>query len=52
MCKEELGIIWMIVAFSTAKNIGKYVSQTKLHQAPGKSASSFLGEFKSWLNPY
>ena len=52
ICKEELGIQRMIVAFSTAKNIGNYVSQTKLHQAPGKSASSILGEFKSGLNPY
>ena len=51
ICKEELGIDRMIVAFSTAKNIGNYVSQTKLHQAPGKSASSILGEFKSGLNP-
>ena len=47
ICKEELGIYRMIVAFSTAKNIGNYVSQTKLHQAPGKRASSILGEFKS-----
>ena len=50
--EEELRIQRMIVAFSTAKNIGNYVSQTKLHQAPGKSASSILGEFKSGLNPY
>ena len=35
-----------IVAYSRPKNIGDFVTKTKLHQAPGKNASTILGEFR------
>ena len=52
ICKDELGITRTIVAFSRPKNIGDFVTRTKLHEAPGKSASTLMGEYKSGLNPY
>jgi len=52
ICKEELGVTRTIVAFSRPKNIGDFVTQAKLYEAPGKSASTIMGEYKSGLNPY
>ena len=52
ICKEELCKERMIVAFSRPKNIGDFVTRAKLHQAPDKSASTILGEFRQGLNPY
>ena len=52
ICKEELGITRTIVAFSRPKNIGDFVTQAKLYEAPGKLASAIMGEYKLGLNPY
>lgn len=52
ICKNELKTERMIVTFSRPKNIGDFVTRAKLHQAPGKSISTILGEFKDGLNPY
>ena len=52
ICREELKTDRMVVAYSRPKNIGDFVSQARLHQAPGKNASTILGEYKEGLNPY
>ncbi len=52
ICKEELGVTRTIVAFSRPKDIGDFVTQAKLYEAPGKSASTIMGEYKSGLNLY
>jgi hypothetical protein len=51
ICKDELGITRTVVAYSRPKNIGDYVSIAKLHQAPGRTASTIMGEYKFGLNP-
>ena len=48
---KELGIERPTIAYSRPKNIGDYVTQAKLHQAPGKSSSIIMGEYKQGLNP-
>ena len=54
ICKEELCKERMIVVFSRPKNIGDFITRAKLHlhQAPDKSASTMMGEFRQGLNPY
>ena len=51
ICHDDLGIKRCIVAYSRPLNIGDYVTRAKLHQAPGKSASTIFGEFKAGLDP-
>ena len=51
-CHEDANIERTIVAYSRPKNIGDFVTKAKLHQAPGKNASTILGEFRQGLNPY
>ena len=40
-----------IVAYSRPKNIGDYVTQAKLHQAAGITASTTMGECEQGLHP-
>ena len=40
---STLGIKQAIVAYSRPKNIGDYITQAKLHQAAGKTASIIMG---------
>ena len=49
--KQELGITRTIVAYSRPRNIGEYVTQAKFYEAPERSASSFMGEYKQGLDP-
>ena len=51
ICNDDLGIERLIVAYSRPLNIGDYVTRAKLHQAPGRSASTIFGEFKAGLDP-
>ena len=44
--KKELGINRPTIAYSRPKNIGDYVTQAKLHQAPGRFASPIMGEYE------
>ena len=44
--KREIDINRAVVAYSKPKNIGDYVTQAKLHQAPGETASIIMGEYK------
>ena len=49
--RKEMGIGEPTIAYSRPKNIGDYITQAKLHQAPGKTASILMGEYRSGLNP-
>ena len=51
ICKDDLGISHTVVAYSRPKNIGDYVSQAKLHQAPGGTSSEIMGKYKQGFNP-
>ena len=48
---NTLGVERAIVAYSRPKNIGDYVTQAKLHQTPGNTASTIMGEYELGLNP-
>ena len=50
--KKELGLNRPTIAYSRPQNVGDYVTQAKLHQAPGREASTIMGEYKQGLNPY
>jgi len=47
--KELFDIDRPVIAYSRPKNLGDYITQAKLHQADGKSASTIMGEFKQGL---
>ena len=49
--KSEMNINRATVAYSRPRNIGEFITQAKLHQAPGKLASDFMGEYKQGLDP-
>ena len=49
--QEEMGIDRPVIAYSRPPNIGDYVTQAKLHQAPGKTASTIMGEYRQGLAP-
>ena len=49
--KKELGIDRPTIAYSRPKNVGDYVTQAKLHQAPGRLASTIMGELEQGLSP-
>jgi len=42
---KELGIKRLIIAYSRPTNVGDYVTQAKLHQAPGKPSSIIMRGF-------
>ena len=46
-----MGIERPIIAYSRPKNIGDYATQAKLHEAPGRTASTIMGEYKQGLAP-
>ena len=49
--KEDLRVKRAIVAYSRPKNIGDYVTQAKLHEAPGVTSTLIMGEYKKGLDP-
>jgi len=49
--REEMGINRPVIAYSRPPNIGDYVTQARLHQAPGKTASTLMGEYRQGLSP-
>ena len=49
--RQELRIERPTIAYSRPPNIGDYVTKAKLHQAPGRTASTILGECKDGLDP-
>ena len=49
--EQKLDIKRPTIAYSRPKNLGDYVTSAKLHQAPGHTASSIMGEYKNGLNP-
>jgi len=48
---NTLGIKQAIVAYSKPKNIGDHVTQAKLHEAAGNTASIIMGEYNLGSNP-
>ena len=48
---NTLGVKRAIIAYSRPKNIGDYVTQAKLHQAPDNTASTIMEEYELGLNP-
>ena len=49
--KEHMDIDRPVIAYSRPPNIGNYVTQAKLHEAPGKTASTYMGEYRQGLAP-
>ena len=49
--QEIMGVEPPIIAYSRQRNVGDYVTQAKLHEAPGRTASSIMGEFEAGLDP-
>ena len=49
--EREIGIKRPTIAYSRPKNLGDLLTKAKHHQAPGKSTSIILGEFRDGLNP-
>ena len=47
----ELGIGRPTIAYSRPKNIGDFITRSRLHQAPGQLASNLLGEYENGLSP-
>ncbi len=49
--RQELGTSKPMITFLRLLNIGGYITQAKLHEAPGKQASKIMGKFKQGLDP-
>jgi hypothetical protein len=49
--RQELGVGKPTIAYSRPLNIGDYITQAKLHQAPGETASKIMGEHDQGLSP-
>ena len=49
--EREIGIKRPTIAYSRPKNLGDLITKAKLHQAPGQTSSTILGEFRNGLNP-
>ena len=48
---RELNIERPTIAYSRPPNLGEFVTKAKLHQAPGRTASTIMGEYKAGLDP-
>ena len=48
---RELNIQRPTIAYSRPPNLGEFVTKAKLHQAPGRTASTIMGEYKAGLDP-
>lgn len=49
--KAELGVERPTIAYSRPRNLGDILTQAKLYQAPGKTASTTMGKYKQGLAP-
>lgn len=49
--RAELRIERPTIAYSRPKNIGDLITKAKLHQAPGQTSSTILGEYRNGLAP-
>ena len=49
--KEHMDVDRPVIAYSRPPNIGDYVTQAMLHKAPGKTASTYMGEYRQGLAP-
>ena len=51
LLRDECRIERPTIAYSRPRNLGDYLTKTKLYQAPGESSSTIMGEYKDGLNP-
>ena len=51
LIQSELDIERPTIAYSRPPNIGEYVAQTSLHEAPGRTSDFYMGEYRQGLNP-
>ena len=51
LIKRILNINRPTIAYSRSKNVGDYVTQAKIHQAPGRFASTIMGDLEQGLYP-
>ena len=49
--EKYLGVPPMTIAYHRPKNIGDHVTKAKLFEAPGRTASYYMGEYKQGLAP-
>ena len=49
--REEIGIERFVIAYSRLHNIGEYITQAKLYEAPGVTSETIMGEIKDGLAP-
>jgi hypothetical protein len=49
--RAELRIERPTIAYSRPKNLGDLITKAKLHQAPGQTSSTILGEYRNGLTP-
>ena len=49
--EQELGTQRLVIAYSRPRNIGEYVTQAKLHEAPERPSSTIMGEYCQGLTP-
>ena len=49
--RAQLRIERPIIAYSRPRSIGDYIVQAKLHEAPGRDASTIMGEYTQGLDP-
>ena len=49
--REEIGIERFVIAYSRLQNIGEYITQAKLYEAPGATSETIMGEIKDGLAP-
>ena len=50
LIQSELDIERPTIAYSRPPNIGEYVAQTTLHEAPGRTSDFYMGEYRQGLN--
>ena len=48
---DEMGIERFVIAYSHLPNIGEYITQAKLHEAPGQTSAIIMGEYKDGMSP-
>lgn len=51
ICRDTLGKERPVIAYSRLPNIGEYVTQAKLHEAPGETSDIIMGEYRDGLDP-
>jgi hypothetical protein len=51
LLRSVIGIQRPTIAYKRPKNLGDFITRAKLHEAPGRTASIIMGEFRAGLAP-